>query len=234
MTELLPLLAAALAAGFLGSAHCLGMCSGMSGLFAANAVKSSLKQNSTLALGYNLGRLSSYSLLGALTAAAGGKFVDLVPSMAVPVRLISGILIILVGLQVAFRWPALALIERAGASIWQHFAPAAGGLLPVTNLRRAMALGLLWGWLPCGLVYSLLLTAATTATPLNGALVMLAFGAGTLPAMLMTGLGAAHISLWLGRNHVSAGLLIVVLGIATLATPLDSLLSATGGHSGHH
>jgi len=136
------------------------------------------------------------------------------------VRLASGLLIVIVGLQVAFNWRFLAPVENAGAKIWQRIAPAAKGLLPVTSLPKALGLGLLWGWLPCGLVYSVLLLAGTTANAVNGGLVMLAFGLGTSPAMIMTGLGASKLSQFMSRKRLGAGLLIILLGLLTLAMPV--------------
>ena len=126
-------------------------------------------------------------------------------------------------------------MENAGAALWKYLAPAAKGLIPVTSLPRALGLGLIWGVLPCGLVYSILLVAATTADAANGGLVMLAFGIGTMPAMIATGLSAAKVASFLSRNRVAAGMLIVVLGIATIASPLDSLLSGAdpAHHAGH-
>jgi sulfite exporter TauE/SafE len=220
MTELLPVLAAAFAAGLLGSAHCLGMCAGISGLFAAGASVTALKTQLPLAIAYNVGRILSYTFLGIVVALIGKTAVGAIPSLAGPVRLLSGLLIAVVGLQVAFNLRLLAPIEKAGALIWNRLAPRATGLIPATSVPKAAGLGLLWGWLPCGLVYSILLIAATTAEATSGALVMIAFGLGTLPAMIATGLSAAKVAAFASRNRVASGLLIVVLGIATMAMPV--------------
>ena len=185
--ETWPLLSAAFITGLLGSADCFGMCGGISGLFAVNAAVSSLKRQVPKAIAYNAGRILTYAILGAAVALLGRTMVDSI-KLAAPVRLASGILIILVGLQVAFNWRILAPIENAGAKLWRKIAPAAKGLVPVESSAQALGLGLLWGLLPCGLVYSVLLIAATTTEPVNGALVMLAFGLGTMPAMVATGL----------------------------------------------
>jgi len=224
MSELLPLLAAAFGAGLLGSAHCLGMCSGISGLFAVGATVASFKTQVPLAIAYNVGRVLSYAFLGITIAAIGGATLSTIPSLAGPVRLTSGLLIIIIGLQVAFNWRLLAPGERVGAVIWNRLAPRAKGLVPATSIASATGLGLIWGWLPCGLVYGALLLAATTADPVGGGLVMVAFGFGTMPAMILSGLGAARVSAFIGRNRVAAGLLIVVLGLATIAMPLTSML----------
>lgn len=224
MTELGAIAGAALLAGFLGSAHCFGMCAGISGLFAANASATSLRSDTPKALAYNFGRILTYALLGGLVGAIGGTFVDAIPALAGPVRLAGGLLIVLVGLQVAFRWRLLAPVENLGAKLWSRIAPRGGRLFPVTSIIGAVQLGLLWGFLPCGLVYSVLLVAASTADAVRGALVMLMFGLGTMPAMLATGLSAARVASFASRNHVAAGLLIVILGAATLVLPIQSFL----------
>lgn len=229
------MLAAAFATGLLGSTHCLGMCAGMSGLFAAGATVATLKTQFPLALAYNSGRVLSYAILGAVVALIGGGAVTLAPGLAGAVRIASGVLIILIGLQVAFRWRLLSPVEKAGALIWNRMAPGAKGLIPANSLSKAAGLGLLWGWLPCGLVYSALLLAATTTEATGGALVMVAFGLGTMPAMILSGLSASKLSAFMSRNRLGAGLLIVLLGIATLAMPLMSLSgqAENGGHLQH-
>ncbi len=235
MTENLPLIGAALVTGLLGSAHCLGMCGGLSGLFAVNASAASLRRDIPMAVAYNAGRVLSYVFIGIIVAAVGKSIVGGIPKLTAPVRLFSGLLIVIVGLQVAFNWRALAAVEKAGARIWQRIAPAAKGLLPVTSLPKALGLGLLWGWLPCGLVYSVLLLAATTANPATGAAVMLAFGIGTMPAMIATGVSASRLAEFMSRRRLGAGLLIVILGLATLAMPVAKLAGAQGHaqHGGH-
>jgi len=232
VNEFLPVLAAAFITGFLGSAHCFGMCGGISGLFAVSASVTSLRAQFPKALMYNFGRILSYAILGSIVALLGKTTVALIPTITAPVRLASGILIILVGLQLAFGWRILAPLESAGAKLWNHIAPKAKGLVPVETATQALGLGLIWGWLPCGLVYSVLLLAATTAEPASGALVMVAFGLGTLPAMLATGMSASKLAQFMSGKRLGAGLLIVVLGLATIAVPVMKL-SGTQEHSGH-
>ena len=186
---------------------------------------------------YNAGRLASYAILGVLVAAAGKQVVGLVPALGGPVRFAAGIIMILIGLQIALNWRALKFIERMGAALWQRISPLARGLIPVTNLPRALGLGLLWGLLPCGLVYSVLLIAATASQPTDGALIMLAFGIGTTPAMVATGLGAARLRQWSQNRRARAGLgaIVVVLGLLTLAMPVQKwLVGPDGGGHSHH
>lgn len=231
---MLPILAATFMAGLLGSAHCLGMCAGISGLYAAGTAVAALRTQLPLAIAYNAGRIFSYAVVGAILALAGRSMISLLPTLAAPIRIASGLLIVVIGLQVAFNWRLLAPVERVGSRLWSKLAPYAQGMIPATTLPRAAGLGLFWGFLPCGLVYSVLLISASAADPLTGGLAMIAFGIGTLPAMLISGLGASRLSAFMGRNRLGAGLLIVLLGIATLAMPLMSIFGESGGHGHAH
>lgn len=235
MSDLTTLLATAYLAGLLGSVHCLGMCSGISGLFAVRAATRPALARIPMALTYNFGRIVSYAVLGAIVATFGSALLAAIPTIAGPIRIISGLIIMLIGLQIAFNWHILQPIERMGGILWQKIAPAATGLIPVTTLPRALGLGLLWGFLPCGLVYSVLLIAATSAQALNGASIMIAFGMGTLPAMLLTGLGAMRLTLFFSRRgtRFGAGLLIVIAGLLTLAMPVSSLYAPGSGTHRH-
>jgi len=236
MTEFWPTLTAGLFAGLLGSAHCLGMCAGISGLFAVRSEASVLRNKMPLALAYNAGRIISYIGLGTVVAVFGSAIVAAIPNIAGPVRLLSGIVIVLIGLQIAFNWRILQPIEQLGVHVWRRVSPAAQNLLPVTTIPRSLGLGLLWGLLPCGLVYSMLILAAATADPVAGALTMAAFGIGTTPAMLVTGLGALQLSRVLAKRsaRLSAGLLIVLVGLLTLAMPVSKLLDGQQDTHQHH
>jgi sulfite exporter TauE/SafE len=227
MTDLFAALTTAFLAGLLGSAHCLGMCGGISGLFTLHSSVRALRRQLPMALTYNAGRLVSYAILGLAVAVLGSRIGGLTPAAAGPVRLVAGTVIILIGLQIAFNIRLLGFLERVGGVAWSRISPLAGRLLPVNSLPRALGLGLLWGLLPCGLVYSVLLVAATSAHAVDGALIMLAFGIGTTPAMLLTGLGAARLAQLMQdrRTRLGAGLLIVMLGILTVVMPIAAVLS---------
>jgi len=232
MIDLVPVHGAALLTGLLGSAHCLGMCAGISGLFAVNSGVTTLRGQIPMALTYNAGRILSYAILGTIVATFGGAIVAATPAIGRPIRFVTGAVIVLIGLQVAFNWRLLSPIERMGAVLWQKLSPIAKHFVPVTSLPRALGLGLLWGWLPCGLVYSVLLIAATSARPVDGAATMLAFGIGTMPAMVMTGVGAAQLASITRRRgtRIGLGLLIVVLGVLTIAMPVSAWFSAGPHH----
>jgi len=235
MNEFVAALSAAFAAGFFGSAHCLGMCGGIAGLYAVKLEVASFTRRLEYGLVYNLGRISGYAVLGFLVAGISQAIAGVIPVLAGPVRILGGLLIVLVGLQIAFDWRLLGWLEQGGSALWQRIAPTATGLLPVTSLPKALLLGFIWGWLPCGLVYSALLIAATSGDALNGAAVMTAFGLGTLPAMLLTGLGAAKLQATMKRRWArrGAGLLVIAMGLVTLWMPLAAIFASMTGNDAH-
>ncbi|WP_299236994.1 sulfite exporter TauE/SafE family protein [uncultured Halomonas sp.] len=191
----LPPFAAAFVFGLLGGAHCIGMCGGiMSALsFAVPPSMRSPARLSGLLLGYNLGRITSYMIAGALAASLGTLL-----SLTAPARLIlqglAALMLILMALYIADWWKGLLGVEALGRRLWRHLEPLGRRLMPVVKLPQAVALGAVWGWLPCGLVYSMLTWSLAMADPLRGVLLMGAFGLGTLPALLATGFAARQLS----------------------------------------
>ena len=236
MSDWVALAIPAVAAGLFGSAHCLGMCGGLSGLFAMHTGARSTASQPLLAVTYNLGRIASYATLGALSAYAGQGLTDVLPGLAVPIRLAAGLVIVLMGIQIAFGWQLLGPVEKVGSYLWRLVSPLTKHVLPVTSAPKALALGLLWGLLPCGLVFSMLLVAMAGSDPLHGAIVMVAFGIGTMPSMLLTGLGAASLNRLLSnkRRALVAGLLLVAIGVATMAMPAIKILGPGNGGHAHH
>ncbi len=186
--------------GLLGGVHCLGMCGSIVGIFSAQLPKN--KARWPFHLAYNGGRLASYAAAGALAGAigrAGLLLRDVVPVQHLLFAL-SSLMLVALGLYLAGIWGMVRRIEQAGGMLWRHIQPLARGLLPVTTPARALLLGALWGWLPCGLVYSVLVTALASGSAQSGALVMLAFGLGTLPNLLAIGLFWEKSRRWASRR----------------------------------
>lgn len=200
-------------AGLLGGVHCLGMCGSIVGVFAAQVEKGKWPYH----LAYNIGRLASYAAAGALVGAIGQA--GLLLRDKVPVQhllfALSSVMLIVLGLYLAGIWGVVRRIEQLGAVLWKRIQPLTRGLLPVTTPARALALGLLWGWLPCGLVYSVLVTALASGSVQNGALIMLAFGLGTLPNLLAIGIFWESSKRWAQSRRVrlAAGLLVAAFGV---------------------
>ena len=223
MLELAPLLVSALILGLLGGGHCLGMCGGLMGALTLAIPPEQRSRRLRLLLAYNLGRILSYALAGLLLGLAGWAVAN--SPLALFMRVLAGLLLIAMGLYLAGWWSGLTRIEGLGKGLWRHIQPLASRLLPVSSLPRALLLGALWGWLPCGLVYSTLLWSASQGSALDSALLMLAFGLGTWPVLLATGLAAERITALLRRRSVrmAGGVLVILFGIWTLPGPHQHL-----------
>lgn len=217
--------------GMLGSGHCVGMCGGILGALSMSAAPERRRGNRPdlgLLLGYNLGRICSYSLAGLLAGLLGSAFVH--ANLEMPLRLTAGLLLLALGLYLTGIWQGLAHLEALGKRFWKRLQPLSRGLVPVRHLHQAVLLGGIWGWLPCGLVYTALAWSATASSPLEGALTMFAFGLGTLPALIATGLFAEQLSRLVRNRAVRAGsgLLVMAFGAWTLWGAFQH-----DGHTGH-
>ena len=219
MPDLLPLLGSALVLGLLGGGHCLGMCGGLMGALTLAIPPEQRGRRARLLLAYNLGRILSYACAGLLLGLAGWAVASSPAAMAL--RVVAALLLIAMGLYLAGWWSGLTRIEALGKGLWRHIQPVASRLLPVSSLPRALLLGALWGWLPCGLVYSTLLWAASQGNAGYSAALMLAFGLGTWPVLLATGLAAERVNNLLRRRSVrmAGGLLVILFGVWTLPGP---------------
>jgi sulfite exporter TauE/SafE len=229
---------AAFTAGLVGSAHCLGMCGGIAAALGMSARSGTAGRGPAAgyALLFGVGRVSGYMIIGALAGWLGQRFAGAVdvPTWSAVTRIATGLMLLLIGLQVAFHLRLLAPIEQGGARIWRRIAPLARRFVPVRGPHHALALGLLWGWLPCGLVYSVVLLAMLAGSPLDSALLMGAFGLGTLPSMTAVTLSSAQLG-WSapqGPLRRLAGVVLVIFGLWTAAVPLQHL-TAGHDHGGH-
>lgn len=219
MTDLLPQLLSALILGLLGGGHCLGMCGGLMGALTLAIPPEQRGRRLQLLLAYNLGRISSYAVAGLLLGLAGWAVGN--SPFAMLLRIAAGVLLICMGLYLAGWWSGLTRIEAVGKHLWRHLQPLTRKLMPVSSLPRALCLGAIWGWLPCGLVYSSLLWAASQGSAAESGLLMLTFGLGTVPVLLATGLAAERLTGLLRQRgvRVAGGLLVMLFGLWTLPGP---------------
>ncbi len=211
-------LTAALLAGLLGGGHCVGMCGGIVG--AVTMTLPGSKPKLPFVLAYNLGRIGSYGVAGGIAGAVGASsfFLDHVLPVEKVLYALASLMLVLLGFYLAGIWCVLTRLEALGGRLWQHLQPYSKRLLPVRTLPQSLMLGVLWGWLPCGLVYSVLVAAVATGSPVQGGLLMLAFGLGTLPTLLAMGMAAVRLKkllqhLWFRRL---SGLLIAGFGLLAL------------------
>ncbi len=231
----IPVLTAAFVAGLLGGLHCAVMCGGIATGFPAMAPGRALG----VAWQANLGRVTGYTVAGALAGGLGGGILRLARSdtLALGVRVAAGLALVLLALRLLGRGGRLDLLARPGQQLWQWLRPLHRHLLPADRAWRRLALGALWGWMPCGLSLSLLSVAWLQANALGGALVMAVFGLATLPVMLPLTWSGARMGRWLQRPGLRVALagFILTAGLLTIATPwlmqvpaLHGVLSALG------
>lgn len=197
-------------------------------------LNASITQRGFVLAGWQLGRVLSYSVMGLMVGAFGAFFLTQAPVVVIRqiAFVMANLMLIALGLHVAQLWSGITQLERIGQLIWRWIQPLATATLvpqtpgspqPVQETLRALRAGAIWGWLPCGLVYSMLVTASVSGSAVNGALWMLAFGLGTMPALWMTSMASHRLADQFRRSSVrkAAGLLIIAFG-------LWGLLRATG------
>ena len=201
--------------GLLGGVHCVGMCGGI--VTALSLSSTTGRPALPMLLAYNFGRITSYALAGAIVGAIGASTILLerfVPAERVLYGL-ANIMLILLGLYLAGLSRAVLALERVGSVVWARLQPLMKRFIPVRTVPQAFFTGAVWGWLPCGLVYSVLISALATGSAAHGALLMLAFGAGTLPNLLAMGLFAQRLQTLTRKPGVrlAAGLLVAAFGV---------------------
>ena len=215
-----PLYLAAFLIGLTGGVHCFGMCGGIVGALTLGLPPvpgHPLLARLPYLLAYNLGRIASYATAGALAGGVGAWAAHWVSvhRAQLGLQVLAGLFMILLGLYLAGWWRGLSRLEQAGGVLWRRIEPLGRRFFPVRTPVRALGIGLVWGWLPCGLVYSVLVWAVGAGGALEGALLLLSFGLGTLPALLALGTAAAALAGFVRRPVVrwTAGALVILFGL---------------------
>jgi len=205
--------------GILGGVHCLGMCGGVVGgltFSLESRIQTNWWKMMSFQLAYNFGRITSYMILGAVFGALGagiGSLATFLPAQQF-LQVVAGLFMIALGLYLGGWWFGVVKIEKLGQALWAKISPYAKNMTPVKHYYQAWLYGLVWGWLPCGLVYSMLIMTLTAGSAINGAAMMLAFGLGTLPNLMLMGVFAFYFTrlsrmVWVKR---SAGLGVMLMG----------------------
>jgi sulfite exporter TauE/SafE len=214
--------------GFFSTLHCIGMCGGIIGALSLSLpveVRNHKPKLFTFVLSYNVGRLLSYSLAGLIAGAAGTSVLQSIgfdQGHAI-LQIIGVVMMVAIGLYLTGWLPQLASVEKMGIPVWKRLEPIGRKLVPVASIPKALAYGLIWGWLPCGLVYFVLIWALTAGDAISGALTMLAFGAGTLPTLITAGFMTSWITRFAHstRARQIVGLLIIAMAIGSLYIPME-------------
>ncbi len=232
-------LSAALLSGLLGGVHCAAMCGAIATSLSFGQKADSASTQWLHALQPNLGRVLGYTVAGAIVGGFGHGLVALAQqtSLMIAMRVGVGLLMVVVALRMLDPRGRFNPLSRPANAVWNRLQPLQRNLLPADTTLKRIGIGLLWGWLPCGLSATLLATAWLQASALNGALTMLAFGLGTLPVMLPLTWSGARLGQRLQRGglRTAAGILVLLAGIVTIAAPwlmqvpaLHGVLSALG------
>lgn len=224
-------IASAVLIGFLGSSHCLGMCGGLTiALGLGNE-----GENRWYLLSYNTGRVFMYGVTGALVGLFGEQIVSAAPAIGFLLHMIAGGLLVAMGLYISQWWMGLTKLEKIGGLLWKKIQPFSKVLIPVRGHKQALLLGVVWGLIPCGLVYSTLALALVAADWQQSALFMLAFGIGTLPAMLSVGFVGQNMLARLREKQFRtfSGLVIIVMSILTILVPLQHFSGSEQQHQHH-
>lgn len=224
------LYSAAFLIGLTGGVHCFGMCGGIVGALTLGlppAPGHSLRTRLPYLLAYNFGRIVSYVVAGTLAGGFGAWAAHLmsVHHAQLGLQVIAGLFMILLGLYLAGWRPALSRLERAGGVLWRRIEPLGRRCFPVRTPVRALGIGLVWGWLPCGLVYSVLVWAVSAGGALEGGLLLLSFGLGTLPTLLAMGTVAAALAGFVRHPAVRtvAGTLVILFGVYEIGLVVRTL-----------
>jgi len=205
--------------GLMGAPHCAGMCGGIVGALSAGCQPAShaVSQRLLFVLAYNLGRISSYVFAGMLIAGFASLAGNLIAVHHAQLYLqaVAALFMLLLGLYLGGWWPVLSALERMGGSFWRLIEPYGRRFIPIRSIPAAFVLGGIWGWLPCGLVYTGLIYSATAGGAIEGGVLMLAFGLGTLPAMFVLGAAGSSIQRYLQKNGVRriAGGLVILFAL---------------------
>ena len=214
--------------GLFSTLHCVGMCGGIIGALSLSLpveIRNSRPKLFTFVLTYNLGRIISYSLAGLIAGAIGTSALQSAgfDQGHTILRIIGIMMMVAIGLYLTGWLPQLASVEKMGVPIWRRLEPIGRKLVPVVSLPKALAYGLIWGWLPCGLVYFVLIWALTAGDATHGALIMLAFGLGTLPTLITAGFMTSWITRFAHstRARQIVGLLIVIMAIGSFFIPME-------------
>ncbi|WOH38481.1 sulfite exporter TauE/SafE family protein [Thalassotalea fonticola] len=210
--------------GIAGAGHCVAMCGGITTMLTAS-IADKTKASISLIFAYNFGRIFSYSVAGAIAGFTGSLAAKSLGFPILWLKVIAALFVIFLGLYIA-KWSfVLAKVENIGKFLWRYLQPLSKNFIPVKNVKQSLLLGMVWGWLPCGLVYSTLTWSIASATWQNGALIMLAFGLGTLPALLTLASGYKFVTEMLRSDLIRTltAILLIFYGLFSLFIALNQI-----------
>lgn len=228
---------AAFVAGLAASGHCASMCGGIAGALAMRAGAAGPGSKLAMGLAYNLARVGSYALAGAIVGVLGHLVLHQfdIGLLSLVFRVTAGLIMLAVAGRLLFGWRLLEPLEAAGSRVWRRVLPWAGRRGQAGGIGGAIGLGLAWGWLPCGMTYSMLMMAGMTGGAADGAALMAAFGVGTLPSMVTATVAFERVATLLSKRatlRTVAGVLLLAFGLWTAGDAI--YMQVAGGGGQHH
>ncbi|MCY7293869.1 sulfite exporter TauE/SafE family protein [Alteromonas sp. a30] len=210
--------------GIAGSVHCIAMCGGVTAGLSLAIPKG--KQQLPFIFAYNLGRITSYSIAGGLAGALSSILSHQLQDGIAWLNLLSGLFLLLMAAYIGNWWPILSQLERIGGVLWRRISPLSKRFMPFKHPLYALPYGLIWGWLPCGLVYSSLTWSLASGNATNGALSMFFFGLGTLPSMILAAYSATQVTHLLKKPRTKQliALILALFGILNISQSLANIL----------
>jgi len=223
--------------GLFSTLHCWGMCGGIITALSLGlpaSVRDNPRRLLLFSTAYNTGRITSYALAG-LAAGLAGDLIRLTEQGFIVLQWLAGVILIYAGLRLAGWAGNIVWLERVGHQLWRYLQPIGRPLMPIDRFHKAYLMGMVWGWLPCGLVYTALLLAAASGSSLSAALFMLAFGIGTLPGMIGAGFVGGSIRQWLQRQTLRyvVGVILITIGILIPIMHLPIFHPSSDPHAAH-
>jgi sulfite exporter TauE/SafE len=208
--------------GVAGSVHCLGMCGGVVSAFTFAIPKG--QPHWPYVSGYNFGRILSYSIAGAITGVLGQLFSHQVNQGIIILQFVSAVFLFALALYIGQWWSGLTQLEKLGGRLWKHIQPWSKRFIPFPTPLHAVPYGMIWGWLPCGLVYSTLTWSLASGSAINGAAIMLCFGLGTLPAIFVMAAGIQRL-----KHLLSHALTRKIMALLLMVLSVNMLIEAVTG-----
>jgi len=219
-------------AGSVSAVHCVGMCSGIAGALSASLppyIRNNRRDLITYIAFYNFGRILSYALAGFVVGIFSEVVFHFLNNEVIQwiAKLLAMSVLLIIGLHLLGVFQRFSALEGYGRMVWRHLQPYGQKLLPVTNVKQAFLFGMVWGWLPCGLVYTMLMWTMASGGPMQGAATMFAFGVGTFPTLLLAGV----LSSWIFKGNTLkiirrvSGAIMILFAIGALLVPAHHSIS---------
>lgn len=219
------LLLIAFTIGLSSTGHCIAMCGGISSALSSGIQNPETSQRILRLIAFHMGRISCYALIGLVAGILLNGVVNVSKTAMIYTHTLALVMVLLSGLYILGVNPLLKKVEEKLAFIWRALQPITAKFIAMENLSQAYAMGFIWGFLPCGMIYSTVLWSSTASHNWQASILMLAFGLGTMPALLLLNFGHQQVVHAFRRYHINKalGLLLIAYALISLLMKFDAL-----------